>query len=127
MISIFLILFNLIGTKEEIFVPFAKVDTINSRNFSIHQKCFEKWSKSKRFVPIYLEDEFVGAGICSHSDEKGWIFAKVFLNRKIESEYSLRMNMKVHHCEFNENGCYWQINDSEITKFVFLRNASKYE
>ena len=84
MISIFLILFNFIGTKDEIFIPFAKVDTMNSHNFSIHQKCFEKWSKSKKFVPIYLGilaltiviDYFAGILLEQHEGRtKKWILA----------------------------------------------------
>ena len=127
MINIFLLLLSFSILKDETFIPFAKVDIINSQQVSIHQNCANKWIKSKTFIPIYLGDDFVGAGICSHIDKNGWIQAKVILNRKIDPEYSLRINMKIHHSEFNQNGCYWQINDADITKFLFLRNASRYE
>ncbi len=122
---IFLLIFYF--QKDEYIIPFAKIDTINSHQISIHYNCVDKWLHSKKFYPIYLGDEFVGAAMCNHLDNKGWIHAKVFLNKKISPDYSLRINMKVHKSEFNENGCYWQINDADITKFVFLRNASKYE
>lgn len=127
MINIIFLLSCVLFQKDESILPFAKVDTINSHQISINYACFDKWIKSNKFLPVYMGDQFVGAGVCSHIDKKGWVFAKVFLNRKIDQEYSLRINMKVHKSEFNQDGCYWQINDAEITKFVFLRNASKYE
>lgn len=108
-------------------LPFLKVDTISSNRVLINYNCIDKLIKSKGFIPVYWKDEYVGLGMVSSIDKNGWVYSKVYLIKKIDEEYYLRANYKVLDSKFNQDGCYWQINDCYITKFVFIKNGSRFD
>ena len=127
MINIIFLLLCLFPDKDKpLQLPFLKVDTISSNSVLVHYKCAEKLQIKKNFIPVYKNDEYVGVGMCLPVENDGWMYAKVYLIKQIDDEYYLRANFKVQDSEFNQNGCYWQINDAYITRFVFVKNGSKY-
>lgn len=127
MINFILYAFLFFPDKDKpIELPFLKVDSINSNSVLVHYKCAEKFASKKNFIPIYYKDEYVGVGMCLPMSNNGWMNAKVYLIKEIDNQYDLRANFKVSNAEFNQNGCYWQINDAYITRFVFVKNGSRY-
>lgn len=127
MIFSILLLLSTQTDKSHVLVPFAKVDTINSSRALVLQACAERWVKQGGFLPVYLEDGFVGLAECSHIDRNGWVHAKVWLNKRVGDEYSLRPRLKVTQSEFSQDGCYWRIGEADISGMVYTRNPTRYE
>lgn len=127
MIYSLLLLLALQSQKSQVYVPFAKVDTISSARVLVHYACADRWVRQPGFFPVYMEEKFVGIASCSHIGRDGWIQAKVWLNRQIGEGYSLRANLKVRSAEFNQDGCYWQVNEADITGMVYTRSPSRYD
>lgn len=127
MIYSILFLLSMQTQKSHIVVPFAKVDSISSSHSLVHYKCAERWVKQGGFFPVTMDDAFVGIAECSHIDKNGWVHAKVWLNRRVGDEYTLRPRLKVARSEFKQDGCYWQINDADISGMVYTKNPARYD
>lgn len=110
-----------------VLMPFMKPDVISSSRVLIHYKCVSKWEKSTSYVPVYVGSEMVGAGILSHVGKDGWAYAKIYFKSEVNQDCDLRANLKVHGCIFKQDGCYWQIEDASITKFVLVKNGTKFD
>lgn len=118
----------LVAQKDSgVFMPFMKPDVISSSQFLIHYKCVTEWEKSTSYIPVYMDSEMVGAGTLSHVGKDGWAYAKIYFKSGIERGHDLRANLKVHKCVFKQDGCYWQIEDASITKFVLVKNGTKFD
>ena len=110
-----------------VFMPFMKPDVISSSQVLVHHKCISKWEKSTSYIPVYVGSEMVGAGVLSHVGKDGWAYAKIYFKSEVNKDFDLRVNLKVHSCRFNQDGCYWQIEDASITKFVLVKNVTRFD
>lgn len=118
----------LVAQKDSgVFMPFMKPDVISSSQVLVHYKCISKWEKSASYIPVYVGSEMVGAGILSHVGKDGWAYAKIYFKSEVDKNCDLRANLKVHSCNFKQDGCYWQIEDASITKFVLVKNGAKFD
>jgi len=127
MINLFFLFFVFFADKEKaIDLPFLMADKISSNSVLFHYNCAKSLIDHKKFIPVYCDNSYVGLGYCNYLDDKNWLYAKVYLTRDIDKSYYLRANYKVEKSEFNQDGCYWQINSAKITKFVFVKNGSRF-
>ena len=101
-------------------MPFVQVDSITNQRYSIHYKCAQSWLKSTSYIPIYMDDKFVGIGQPISIENDGWVCAKVYLNTKVGNDKILRMSLKVSRAEFHQDGCYWEVKEAHINKFSLL-------
>lgn len=120
MINLLLAIILVTAQKEQFTMPFAKADSITSSRFSVHYKCAESWIKGSGYIPVYMDEKFVGIGYASHIDKDNWVHAKIFLNNKFINDKILRMSLKVDSAEFHQDGCYWEVKQAQITKFLLL-------
>lgn len=117
MISLIFAISLLVFQKEQFTMPFVKVDSITNQRYSIHYKCAESWVKTSGYIPIYMDEKFVGIGYPSHIDKDNFVHARMYLNTKVDGDKVLRMSLKVSRSEFHQDGCYWEIKEAYITKF----------
>ena len=117
----------------EVTLPFIKTNKVNSENVVYTEECLRQIVRKFDVKPVYLvyynekgtENSLIkiGEATCCNIDEKGWINARLNLNKPAPINYVLRAHVRATKSSTLLDNTY-KVEELEVVKF-YLKPKDK--